>query len=402
MKEKNGGAIALCGNAVMVVEKNVQLTFVNNIAHNLGGAIYSIYTGNRESIDTRNCFIQYFDITQNPDHWNVSFVFENNLANNKPNAIFSTTIRPCLWGRAFGPAQESNLVKKVFCWNGWLYNGKNDSETCIDFIMTDPAKFQSYSPFNLSVQPGQETNLGIVAYDDQNENVTSLLVFSAFPTTEGIGVDNKNLSYISSNSILLSRTGSAKSAIVSLESAGPRSLATELNVSFTECPIGFQVDNSTGVCVQLGKFGGVLSYGTGPYQIYLLRGYWIGFVQTNDNNDSVVAVAECRYCNYTNSGGYIVLQGTADEVKQQLCGGTRNGILCATCNNGYAPSFNAERFDCVQCNEGKAKYSWLLFVLLKVVAPLGMFFLLYITQFSLTSGLLNGAIFLLSDDHLCN
>ena len=98
----------------MVIGKNVQLTFVNNLAHNLGGAIYSIYNGNRESIDTRNCFIQYYDITKNPDNWNVSFVFENNQANNKSNAIFSTTILPCLWGRAFGPAQQTNLIRKYF------------------------------------------------------------------------------------------------------------------------------------------------------------------------------------------------------------------------------------------------------------------------------------------------
>jgi len=99
-----------------------------------------------------------------PSEWTASFYFENNIADGKPNAIYTTTILQCLWGGAFGlssiPDDATNILP--FCRDNWIYSG--DNCTCEGQISTDPGKFNSSSGYHIEIFPRQHESLSITSY----------------------------------------------------------------------------------------------------------------------------------------------------------------------------------------------------------------------------------------------
>ena len=169
---RDGAAIYFAGYAFLLVHYNTTFNFTNNSASNLGGAMFAYYPDGCELISSRNCFIRYFNIITSPYVWETSFFFSDNTANGIPNSIFTTTVLPCLWGRVYGQASIGNLSQDVFCWsNKWNYDNSN----CSEQIKTDPAHLRK-SENVLKVIPGKNTPLKITVYDDQQVDVTNILV----------------------------------------------------------------------------------------------------------------------------------------------------------------------------------------------------------------------------------
>lgn len=384
----DGGGISLRGNAFLVLGRNATLMFCNNSATHSGGAIYSHYEGNRDLINSLNCFIQYYNILLAPADWDMNIIFENNVANKTPNAIYATTIIPCLWGQAYGP--EILKTQNVFCWNNhWIYNGSSETASCTASIRTAPATLQSSDELiNIMVQPGIHATMPFMAKDDEKNDVTNNLILTVRSTDADIKVDS-NYDVTSTNKILLYQlSNGTDSGNITIETQGPRVLRTQLKVTFSQCNFGFELSTS-GNCSEVGSFQNRLVYIHG--YVFLLRSYWVGYYPTTSNKTLVVA--QCAYCKYINNSlGFIRLNHTTEEVEGQLCGDHAGGLLCSVCKDDFAPSFNTEKFDCVQCDEKDKFYNWIIFLLLEIVIPLLMFLLLYITKFSLTSGILNGAI----------
>ena len=389
---RDGGAISLYGSSYLIIGENTRFNFTHNIANNLGGAIHHRDVRNRQLVNSRNCFIQYSNFSQNPSDWRTEFHFTQNSPYN--SVIYSTTIIPCLWNTQVGPNDNRmEAMRHIFCWNGkWVYNGSSDVEQCTSAIETDPSRLEPTDGIRyLPVTPGRNANMNFVAYDDQDEVVTPLLVFSARPVNpHNVRVDS-NFHYISNNKITLYQPAeNVTTGDVVLETATPRVLKAKLNVSFDECTVGYRLLNQT--CSPRGDYGGRLFFHPEVFMTLLLRGYWIGTIEINDTTELVV-VARCKYCVFNTTEGFIDISDTEENVQEKLCGPTREGQLCAKCKEGYAPDFNSEDFDCVECDENNYHINWFYFALLKFVVPSIMFFLLYVTNFSLTSGLLNGAIF---------
>ena len=114
---RQGGAIALLGNAFLMVNKSTTLEFINNTAYYLGGAIFATLLTGQDSISSGNCFIRYYELMTKPNDWDIHFKFINNTAMNNSNAIYTSSAQPCLWGRAFGPPHDDQGMSTVFCWN---------------------------------------------------------------------------------------------------------------------------------------------------------------------------------------------------------------------------------------------------------------------------------------------
>ena len=392
---RDGAAIALLAFSYIIVHENTSFNFTSNKATNEGGAIFAYYAGGRNLVSSRNCFIRYCNIEKDPQKWRTTFYFDSNEANGKRNSIFSTSVLPCVWGRIAGPDQVKDFSKHVFCWNKTIWQYLNSS--CSKEILTDPGRF-NYSSELIAI-PGKVEPLYISATDDQNKNVTSFLVLSAH--SDSVVID-KRYKYISSDSIVLHKKTNADSAdnvkqIIVVESEGPRVIRAKIEVKFLECPPGFGLYLESNAHVA-SAYSCKCPSSLNSYHDYvicyndilaasILRGYWIGQLRNN------TVVGLCKFCKYTDGGNHIPLPKCFEAVQDKFCGETREGPFCSQCKEGFAPAVNSYDYDCVKCSSEEVKYTWILFILLKMLLPFSLFLVLYIFNFSVTSGLLNGPIF---------
>ena len=385
---RDGAAIYFAGYAFLLVHYNTTFNFTNNSASNLGGAMFAYYPDGRELISSRNCFIRYFNIITSPYVWETSFFFSDNTANGIPNSIFTTTVLPCLWGRVYGQASIGNLSQDVFCWsNKWNYDNSN----CSEQIKTDPAHLRK-SENVLKVIPGKNTPLKITVYDDQQVDVTNILVLSATSNSpQNIKVDER-YQYISTDSIVLyQKNHEIVNNTLAMETFGPRVLRTNLSVEFQECPPGLTLSADLGSCVCNGNFHYYIRCYNSTFSSTILRGYWIGHHNAVNNN---IVIGLCRFCHYDHSGSHVELGESFEDVQKRFCASNnRDGTFCSQCKEGFTVAVNSYDYECVKCTDVHAKYHWIFFILLKVCLPLTLFLGIYLFNFSVTSGLLNGAIF---------
>ena len=389
---RDGPGITILAFSYIIIEQNTTLNFTKNQATNEGGAIFAFRAGGRNLLSSRDCFMRYINQSCEPDEWETTITFDSNTANGRHNAIFTTSVYPCLWGRDHGP-NHSNLTKEVFCWKSFVYK----SAPCKDQITTDPASFEITNK-TLYVVPGNTTSLGIIAYNDKDDDVTNFLVLTAQTEINSeIAVDSTS-KYISDDSVLLrKKQHNHKNRILILESEGPRVIRAEINIQFLPCPPGLinsttEDDALSCNCPPYGSFNDYILCESRS-QVRILKGYWIGSGNTTGGK---IKVGDCKYCTvskHESTGSHTTLKSSSTEVEEQLCGAeNRRGVLCGSCKEQYGPAINSYGFQCVECPHATA-YAWAIYIGLRVIMPFSIFLLLFLSKFSIASGYLNGPIF---------
>ena len=398
---RNGGAVALFGYAFIRVWGNAQLNFIYNSADLKGGAIFAKSVGEHDLLSSRNCFVRFNNITVTPSEWTATFYFENNTADGKPNAIYTTTTLPCLWGGAYGPSSEDSPDVLPFCRDNWNYSGDN----CENQIATDPGKFNSSSDYHIEIFPGQRKDLSITMFDDFDRNATDRMVLTAqvkcnidddtciTNDTVYATVDSTS-KYISDNTIKL--LGNPNETVtIALYTIDPRVVYTEVYAELLSCPPGFVLDNdsSNGAQCKCGKgYAGRVNCSQEYFNSSLvLRGYWIGCLGNNQVAGDTPYTDTLLHLNLTRNS-------SCSNLSDSLCGDlNRAGVLCGKCkeSNGsyYGPAINSPHYKCKPCNERVKSYSWALFIVTELF-PIGvLFFILVLFNISLTSGPANAFIF---------
>ena len=412
----NGAGISLLANAAILLGRNTSYHFENNSATLYGGAIYSSSVG-ESTATSQNCFMQYHDFDVPPEDWLVKFVFINNtvvgkndsLANatmnthnasmtntsdngydtRKLNSIYSQSIIPCLWKSIYSnPTVNLTLRRQVFCWNktAWQYA----SDECWRDIQTAVAELKI--PSILQVTPDNDTEMGISAVDDLENDVTDYLVLSAQSTKSSVGID-RNYHYISSNTIKLlhfenNDTNSTYS--IHLQTLPQRVLEVQLNVSFNNCTAGLQLKG--GHCSFVGDYGNYLRFNSKSGYAEILRGYWIGLRPDGNENE---VVAFCLFCNgFSNknpSGGYIPLNFTTTD-NSECSVSRRRGFLCSECKDNLSLSiFSIDK----QCKGTSSVYNgivWVIFVVVHLIYYVLLAVFIIRTNISFTAAPLNSAI----------
>ena len=118
----------------------------------------------------------------------------------------------------------------------------------------------------------------------------------------------------------------------------------------------------------------------------------VGLTSDTSSHINITVYGFCRFCNIlsfntTHTGGrVVVVKGNNTEVN--LCRENAEGFLCSQCSEGF---YHNKRLDCVQCDN--LAQDWSLYLGSQLVSITFMFFLLYITNFSLVAGGMNAAIF---------
>ena len=129
---RTGGAMAILGNAWVVVCEGTHLTFNSNVASERGGAIYAFQTKQHLTAYSHRCFIRYSEPYCSPQNWASKFVFLNNTAFNQRNSIYVSSLLPCTWPQNSTSHTKYDITQTFCSWNGWEFN----NSTCVDEIRT--------------------------------------------------------------------------------------------------------------------------------------------------------------------------------------------------------------------------------------------------------------------------
>ena len=400
----NGGALSL-HDSTIIVNEGCSFEFIGNLAYIHGGAIYASFSGPDVQVMSQDCFIQYYDITLDPKKWDATFVFrDNRMPNHKVNSIYATSLKPCLFGRAFGvfPLENDHqklqeLFARVFCWNSnsstiWQYNGNSSIEDCNYHIDTGLNHFNmnNNSLTNIDIVPGKVTLLDLQGIDDQGEPIRSEIILHARSKAYGTEID-KDYKYTSSNNIvLLRKNADVNQTDLNIETIGQEvPVVLRISARILDCPPGFNLSKD-GKCKCMKDFRGIIKCDDSRFTAYLLSGFWMGI-----DNDNVI-VSHCRDCNTSlvHNGYYnLSLYANYTILGKSLCGENREGVSCSTCVDGYAPAINLADFKCVECDLASKIGGIFLFLLLDVFVPLSLLAIVYILDVPLTNGLLHGPIF---------
>ena len=386
-KGRNGGAISLLGHGFIETGNESELSFVNNNAIYDGGAIYSKSVGQHDIISSRRCFIRFYDGAVRPENWTSKFYFKNNtVGNNKPSpsAIFATTLLPCVWGGAHGAI---NLNKDdVFCWSDhWNYG-----ENCSYEIATAPTSYVNYekghSTYFLETCPGNMTDIPFSMVDDRNKTVTSSAVLTVRSLDDEVHLQN-DFEYISDGKVKVLGTPNSNDAKFVLETIAPRVVYTEMIVSLNPCPLGMQLNSTSGTCYCSNAlmFNGLISCFESNFSTSIRKGGWIGVINASNVSNTTVA-AECPYCSSIDKDQLSHLEG-------DICSSiNRSGVLCGDCIEGFGPAVFTSPIQCCNCS-ANPQYRWALYFFTDFFLVTVFFLLLVILNVSITSGPANSYVF---------
>ena len=401
---RQGGAIALLGNAFFMVNKRTTLEFINNTAYYLGGAIFATSLTGQDSISSGNCFIRYYDLMTDPHDWDIHFTFINNTAMNRSNAIYTSSPQPCLWGRAFGPPRDDQDMSAVFCWNKNISTSEKrwdyGSNKCEDEIMSAPSKFgknnKTTVEINLNVMPGRWKNFNLTTLDDFGHDVSDYTVFAARSLNSDVIVLSDHSHYLAYNSILLHQPNPAiKSGTVKLQTVNtPNPILAFLNVTFMDCPPGFNLSQGQCVCIAE-KYEKLIHCDTNATSAHtdIMRGYWIGPSPYNTNKTvTTIVMALCQFCFYEDN---TVSVKNFDEVQNKLCHKVhRTGVLCSQCNDSYCFAVNSESYECIKYDQHiSLPLRVFSFILYKFLFPLVFLWIVYRFGITIASGKYNAPVF---------
>ena len=382
----NGGAIALLGNAFIVVNSGTTILFHSNSAY-MGGAIYHNYVGKEDLRVYVDCFIKYSDPNVNPEKWESNFTFVDNFASavangnrNLGNSIYSTSILPCSWSTS---GRITDNVKNIFCWDKshWNYAGRN----CSDEIYTEPNNFTIASD-TISIYPGIKFGLMISAWDDLEHLVNSRTVYNAVlhPNTAGMVVSR--YAVVANNTLAV--TGTRGNHNLVLTTTGSQVWSIDLELFIQDCPPGLTLQHENTIyatceCEGSSFLNNIVCASSDTTK--LRRGYWMGSIQ----NTSGLFVGECpeRYC-YSNDSDFFNLPKSTEALEDFICVQNRTGVLCGDCVEGYGHAVNSWEFTCIPCNDTDTtrNINIVYYILLFYVPTFFIFVAILVFNIRLTTG----------------
>ena len=341
---ENGGALTLYGSWI-AVSHHCKLIFINNTAAGFGGAIYAFMT---EEVYlpyySQSCFIRGTQ-SGSPEHWETNFTFSGNTNQGYPNAIYATSILPCVY-RINDNTSEDTDIRETFCkWKGWDFG----NDTCSDLIRTSPRNFSS-TLNNVHLYPGIPSNQLICAVDDLGHNIDNFFVFPRV-------VSPKNgVSARINNRILTVYGNICTNATIELQLDNIRRLSTTVNVSLQTCPPGFTFNNESQFCIcQYSNFI-QCGYKNSRWNAELAAGYCASYSATDEYNQKSILFGRCPftidlYNNNSHPILFLPLPFDKDKLNINFCGKlNRNGTLCGDCATNHSIDVISSTFSCRKCS----------------------------------------------------
>ena len=414
---QEGGAVALHGLSVILLNDNCMLTFLNNTVTSFGGAIIYKSSSKHDYSYSRSCFIQYAGSTESVSERSISVVFHNNKAEGDDNAfghsIFATTLLPCQKACLnMNKTENNSIVERI----GFSCIGTfNFSDNRKNEISTAGVRFDlTINESNLLVSPGQKKVVPFKLIDDLDHETFGLFHTSIHNKTchsnnqsDCIKLD-LTYSYTSDKTArLLGEPGDE--ATLKFETIGFREIGFSLRFEIQDCQPGYVQNETVKKCVCSTAIEGKWYFGIQrchQYQkvAYIHRGYWIGYVgkdlQGTENN------LQSGYCpsgfcfnsyghsqsDYPQAEYPLTKQPSKIELDDRVCGPYRTDRLCGRCRQNYSIFFHSINHQCHQDNK-HCHVGLLLYVLSELVPVTALFLLAIFFRIQFTSGAVNGFIF---------
>ena len=385
-----GGAMALLGNTWLNMHRNTTVLFINNSADDKGGAMYYVSAGVRD-VNSRKCFIRYYDYQMFPCEWNTSFIFINNTSRNPGHAIYCTTLVTCSWSNT-SIETSPEVLRKTFRWeNAFAYDDYQN-----DTIATDPATV-NINITGLQIIPGKLHLLNLSVCDDLG--IPRKTVFFVHSNNESAGNLASTSTYIADDQIKVLGTP-GEFFLLHFYTVSTKVLSFTINTTLATCPPGYYfptdtANSSHSKCIcsindEHQRYDHIPHCRESAFKAVLQPQFWAGYPQ-NIQDGSILVTAKCPsgYC-YAN-GSKKLLLSTEAELNELICSpNNRRGTLCGRCENGYYIYANAKDYKCGKCSV-KNGYVWQFFA---KYFPLIIFLLtIILLDINLASGLLNTFVF---------
>ena len=383
-KGLHGGAILLLSDSWIEVHPNSSLLFVRNTAITNGGAIYVELSTPYDYILSHSCFVRYYSDNIFPDKWNTTFTFINNTVGTSYNAIFASTLRPCLNFYVEKTCEHIFLYDPPFYYQPFLPN-------C---IATSPLlfTFDSTNASTLYVVPGEVYDLRVHLVDELCQNISGVMFIAS--CADAISPYVLPLYSFTNGSIQIAGQPH-ETCQLQLKTDSDYQITKVLQVILLNCPPGFEYNGVNKQCECITQPNPVISScNLTSFQAHFDRYYWVGYVP-DSNSSKIMLFGLCPYgyC-YADNTSYNnqLLPKNATILDEFVCGKkNRTGILCGQCVMDYSVAVNSPMFTSHKCNKNRLG---ILYLLLYYIIPVTvLFYVIMAFNVKLTSGPVSAFLF---------
>ena len=407
----NGPAILLVGNCQLHFMSEVIAKFTNNWAELMGGAIHARGDG--------KCAIQ---IDSNVEQ----VMFSDNEARRAGISIYVEPIFSCYINKSDFLKSPNETMEYYQHFNFT----KTKSKSSLYQISTIPQTLTEGSDIQppLQIYPGQEIYYCISARDALGRNVYSTIAIDivrkyskhtisiarklwlSFDDQEQLIQEGKNCTTIS---VTVHRNDQSNIIIngMIVFSLSTQSAILTKSVEIDPCPLGFDLNKTTGVCELSSSFDNLRKHhhltvpiigNVSSQTITRLFTFisWAGTIEYENKTKTQFGVSlacPIGYCDSNQTLPYFYsgdlssnqsfkLSDGITDYHPPLCLYQREGTLCGRCSEGLSVVFGST--ECQHCSN-----AWIASVSVYLVTGPLLIYLLYALKLTLTSGTLNGIIF---------
>lgn len=376
-----GGAINL-ENSHLYFAPDTQITFRGNYALLHGGAINVI--GRLDVVFP--CFYQLLDL-EKPT--NVTLHFEGNYAEEAGSILYGGSVDRCII-----TAQSAlNVNSSAAVFDSIVDIGPHSNATSLisSDSMTvcacvDDVPMCTIRRTEFTLPPGATVDLPFVTVGQRHGITPSTVYVSTGPnTTLGQFQQAQQVSKTCTSLNFTIETVAPNTNIVVRTSSLTVNGGFTIEVELTSCPLGF-VLNYKGQCTcdpvsQLPDYDSICDINT--QTVHRRGGSWISpdFSGPNGSYDGTIVFVNCPY-DYC--------RGTDTDVDMtdpdSQCSFNRTGVLCGACKPGLSITLGSSI--CRECSNTN-----IAFLLVFFVIAIALVALLYVLNFTISSGRLSGIIF---------
>ena len=394
-----GAGLLLMQNSFMFLSPDTHITFFNNSAKTVGGALLSDFDLQMPTVCP--CFFQ-LDIfgsssVNNSILNSIKVTFHNNTAGLAGSAIFGGRVTGCLSFRS-GRTNSHSIFKKIFLVNNIVEDPSAvTSDPFYACFCPTGSKLPncSVTTHYVKVYPGDNFQVSIATVGGNRGGTIPGVVHSKFLK----GFPNASFAPLQAAQDSGKRfCSNINYTIYALQTNVQFSIATDkvsyfpvdnstrvVNVTLLSCPPGFELDPSTGKCdcekhIQRSD---ILCFITSQTILPPL-GSWVGFHNSSTQNKSLSGAIFHRYCPYyycTSQHTHVCLNDTDSQ-----CSSNRSGILCGQCQSGL--SLTLGRNQCALCSN-----TYLVLTFVFALAGVILVVFLFCLRLTVSEGSINGLIF---------
>ena len=365
---QRGGAMSLYGTSKVIVSDQANLTFIENKCSAQGGAIYVRTPGpqllafNSTELMLHDCFFHF----ENDNNCSVSFYGNRGPTDTSGHSVYATTLQFC---RRVNEDRVNNsaLQTKSFCY--YYANGTYKSDMVYE-IVTDAVNIEvNGSDWNTTADKSFSPVVKLT--DEKSNSVVGVINIQIISAENTVKLDPSSAYFLAKDNIKSLRiNGQPKTRYgVSLVTVDSQLVFDNIfNAEIKGCEPGFHWKESKCQCDD--PQNGMSRCDYDKQTLFLLKGYWGGYVQSGGTFVIVSCPENYCYCHkdFTSSGECLF-------ERDKQCRGNREKQVCGRCKKGFSLKIGED--DCTrECNSGSLKWIGYLVAILLFLTLLVLFIML--------------------------